>query len=208
MHWLRRLVVLGIFVAALVLGWRFAKANGNPIFVDYLVGTVEAPLWAVIGGCIGIGVALGLVVMGFQAARLAGMDGGWEFAAAVAVVAGHVWPVQLGFRGGRGLGPLLGAWLVLAPLAIGICLAVAGIAWAMTKRRIAAGLFGAFLLPVTTWWETHDVPAAVFAAVSATAFVATSAVAQEKKEEQKMEKKADKKKSAKKEKKAKTEEKK
>jgi uncharacterized membrane protein YciS (DUF1049 family) len=71
MHWLRRLVVLGIFVAALVLGWRFAKANGNPIFVDYLVGTVEAPLWAVIGGCIGIGVALGLVVMGFQAARLA-----------------------------------------------------------------------------------------------------------------------------------------
>src|SRR5215207_10054628 len=44
-------------------------------------------------------------------ARILGFEGGWEFAAAVAVVAGHVWPIQLGFRGGRGLGPLLGAWL-------------------------------------------------------------------------------------------------
>jgi uncharacterized membrane protein YciS (DUF1049 family) len=70
-RWLRRLFALALFVAALVIGWRFARANGNPIFVDYLIGTVEAPLWAVIGGCIGIGVAFGLVVMGFQAARLA-----------------------------------------------------------------------------------------------------------------------------------------
>ena len=29
-------------------------------------------------------------------------------ACAAAVVAGHVWPVQLGFKGGRGFGPLLG----------------------------------------------------------------------------------------------------
>src|SRR5215217_2822424 len=55
-------------------------------------------------------------------ARLLGFVDGWEFAAAAAVIAGHVWPVQLGFRGGRGLGPLLGAWLVLAPLAIAACL--------------------------------------------------------------------------------------
>ena len=70
MRWLRRLVVLGLFVAALVLGWRFARANGNPVFVDYLIGTVEAPLWAMIGGCIGIGAAIGLLLMGLQAARL------------------------------------------------------------------------------------------------------------------------------------------
>jgi len=69
MRWLRRLVVVALFVGALVLGWRFARANGNPLVVDYLVGTIEAPLWAVIGGCIGIGAVLGFVVMGFQAAR-------------------------------------------------------------------------------------------------------------------------------------------
>ena len=99
-------------------------------------------------------------------ARAVGFEHGWEFAAATAVVAGHVWPVQLGFRGGRGLGPLLGAWLALAPLAIGLCLVIAGVTWALTRRRIAAGLFGAFLLPATTWWETHSVLAASFAALT------------------------------------------
>lgn len=99
-------------------------------------------------------------------ARLAGLDGGFEFAAAAAVVAGHVWPVQLGFRGGRGLGPLLGAWLVLAPLAIGGCLVAAGLAWAVSKKRVPSGLFGALLLPATTWWETRSLPAAVFAALT------------------------------------------
>ncbi|MGH7943554.1 MAG: glycerol-3-phosphate acyltransferase [Opitutaceae bacterium] len=99
-------------------------------------------------------------------ARLAGLESGWEFAAATAVVAGHVWPIQLGFRGGRGLGPLLGAWLVLAPLAIGGCLVIAGVTWAITKRRIGAGLFGALFLSATTWWETHSAVAAVCAGVT------------------------------------------
>lgn len=96
----------------------------------------------------------------------AGLHGGWEFAAAVSVVAGHVWPVQLGFRGGRGLSPLLGAWLVLSPMAIGICLLVAGVGWAISKRRVISALFGAFLLPFTTGWDTQSVPAAAMAAVA------------------------------------------
>lgn len=92
-------------------------------------------------------------------ARFAGLEGGWEFFAAAAVVAGHVWPVQLGFRGGRGLGPLLGAWLALAPLAIGACLIIAGVSWAISRRRVAAGLFGTLLLPATTWFEVPAPPA-------------------------------------------------
>jgi len=40
---------------------------------------------------------------------------GWAGAAMVAVVAGHVWPIQLGGRGGRGLAPALGAAIVAAP---------------------------------------------------------------------------------------------
>jgi len=92
-------------------------------------------------------------------ARTAGLTGGWEFAAGTAVVAGHVWPVQLRFKGGRGLGPLLGAWLTLAPLAIGACLLVAGVCWALSKRRIWSGLFGTLLLPLAVWWVTRSLPA-------------------------------------------------
>jgi glycerol-3-phosphate acyltransferase PlsY len=99
-------------------------------------------------------------------ARWAGLEGGWEFAAALAVVAGHIWPVQLGFHGGKGLGPLLGAWLALAPLAIGACLLVAGAAWGLTRRRVPSGLFGAMLLPAATWFATKTAPAAVFAFVT------------------------------------------
>lgn len=99
-------------------------------------------------------------------ARAAGLTGGWEFAAGTAVVAGHVWPVQLRFRGGRGLGPLLGAWLALAPLAIGICMVVAGACWAISKRRIWSGLFGTLLLPVTTWWVTRNLIATACTAMA------------------------------------------
>lgn len=100
------------------------------------------------------------------AARWAGLSDGWEFTAAIAVIAGHIWPIQLGFRGGRGLSPLLGAWLVLAPLAIGLCLAFAGAIWAATRRRIVGGLLGALLLPATTWWQTRSVPATACAALA------------------------------------------
>jgi glycerol-3-phosphate acyltransferase PlsY len=93
-------------------------------------------------------------------AKLAGLGGGWEFAAAAAVVGGHVWPVQLGFRGGRGFGPLLGAWLVLAPLAIGACLALAGLGWAATRKKVFSALGGALLLPAAVWLGTRSLPAA------------------------------------------------
>ena len=132
-------VALVLQAALELLGDRDAERPGNRL--------AAAALWA----------AAGVVVFAVP---------GLTVRVATLVVAGHVWPVQLGFRGGRGLGPLLGAWLVLAPLAIGICLVIAGIAWAITRRRIGSGLFGALLLPATTWWETHDTMAAVFAGLT------------------------------------------
>lgn len=98
-------------------------------------------------------------------ARAAGLPDTGQFAAGLAAVAGHVWPVQLRFRGGRGLGPLLGAWLVLTPWAMFACLLLAGLTWALTRRRIHAGLLGALVLPLAGWIETRSAPGAVLTAL-------------------------------------------
>jgi glycerol-3-phosphate acyltransferase PlsY len=48
---------------------------------------------------------------------LAGAPIGWCAAAAVAAVVGHCWPVFLGFRGGKGVATLVGAFTALDPVA-------------------------------------------------------------------------------------------
>ncbi len=43
-----------------------------------------------------------------------------EVVAGLAVLAGHNWPVFLGFRGGRGIAPGFGGLMMMAPIAAGI----------------------------------------------------------------------------------------
>jgi len=65
----------------------------------------------------------------------------------LAVVAGHIWPLPLGFRGGRGIATVIGAYLsydpVLALLLLGLTLGL------MLFRRgfIISGLVAFLLLP-------------------------------------------------------------
>ena len=79
----------------------------------------------------------------------------WHVLALPAVVAGHIWPAPLRFRGGRGAGPLLGGCLALHPLFALAAGAPAALAAVFTRRSfvlaVAATLGGiaaaAWLLP-------------------------------------------------------------
>lgn len=53
-----------------------------------------------------------------------GMDPAWAYACGLAAVAGHVWPVFHGFRGGKGAATLVGALAVLWPAGLLTVLAV------------------------------------------------------------------------------------
>lgn len=71
------------------------------------------------------------------AGRLAGSPG-VAMAAGLAAVAGHVFPVYLGFRGGKGVATGLGAFLVLDPRAA-MGAALFFLAAVAVSRRISAG---------------------------------------------------------------------
>ena len=79
----------------------------------------------------------------------------WTALAALAVVLGHVWPPQLGFRGGKGVAPLIGAWIVLAPLALAPCLLLGAIVLLASRAFVRSGLTGLLLLPLAAWWQLH-----------------------------------------------------
>jgi glycerol-3-phosphate acyltransferase PlsY len=48
----------------------------------------------------------------------------WVAAAAIAVIVGHIFPVWLGFRGGKGVATGVGVFLVLAPTAVALAGAI------------------------------------------------------------------------------------
>lgn len=87
---------------------------------------------------------------GVAAVAIAGAiaGGGAAAGALVAVVLGHVAPVQLGFRGGRGLGPGVGGLLVLDWRVAVVALLVAAVLTAATRAFTAAGLAGAIAAPL------------------------------------------------------------
>ena len=90
-------------------------------------------------------VSKGAVAVGIA---LAAAGGGAAAAALVAVVAGHVAPVQLGFRGGRGLGPAVGGMLVLDWRVAAVALGAAALSAAATRALTASGLVAAVTAPV------------------------------------------------------------
>lgn len=75
---------------------------------------------------------------------------------AAAVVLGHIWPLQLKFRGGKGIAPLIGAWLILCPPALLPTLAITLLAYAAIRSFTISGLVGLLALPVSTWWFTRE----------------------------------------------------
>ncbi len=85
--------------------------------------------------------------------------GGPDFAvvAAVAVIMGHMFPIWLGFRGGKGVATNLGAVLGLAWLPGVICCATWLVVAGIFRISSLAGMASAVAGPIAIWFITRDV---------------------------------------------------
>ena len=92
-------------------------------------------------------------------------------AAAITALVGHIFPVWLKFRGGKGVATGVGIFSVLAPIAL-LCAGVIFIAIVVTTRYVSLGsIVSAVLIPVFVWFQSGLQPILTAAIMSAALIV-------------------------------------
>lgn len=92
----------------------------------------------------------------------------WQpYAALLAAVAGHVWPVFHGFRGGKGAGTLVGGLILLWPVALLPLLSVWLLCLGLSGYVGLATVLAALSLPLAAWATAAGPPRLAFALAAA-----------------------------------------
>jgi len=111
---------------------------------------------------------IGDMLKGTVAVIIAGYYGGADAAmlAALGAFLGHLFPVWLGFKGGKGVATYIGVLLGLFwPAAL--IFAVIWLATAFTSRYSSlSALVAAFVTPIFLWWFGHNAIASLFAVLT------------------------------------------
>src|SRR5207245_8853746 len=100
------------------------------------------------------------------AGRLTDASPLWMSAAALAVIAGHAFPVFLGGKGGKAVASFAGAYLCLTPLPLAATLVVFVVMVAATRHISVGSIVGASAFPLAVWLIS-DPPLPVTLAASA-----------------------------------------
>ena len=104
-------------------------------------------------GAVAILITRGLLNDGPRASH-----GWWVVATAVAVIIGHIFPVWLGFRGGKGVATGAGVFLIIAPFAL-LCAGVVFLAVVLITRYVSLGsIVAAAAIPACVWLSGLGAP--------------------------------------------------
>lgn len=163
------LVVLAYLIGCVNTGFYLVRARSGDDLRTLGSGTLGARNTGRVLGRSGFILALaGDALKGVAAVALvAAVRPGLAPAAAVAVVVGHLLPVQLGFRGGKGLATMLGATAVLSLVVAAAGVGVSALALTLARRTGPAAVVGVVSAPAVAL--AVDRPGAQVAALAAIA---------------------------------------
>jgi glycerol-3-phosphate acyltransferase PlsY len=95
----------------------------------------------------------------------------WMSAAALAVMAGHAFPIFLNFKGGKAVASFVGAYLVLAPIPLAAVAIVFFCAVAVTRHVSLGSVLAAGMFPLAVWMFMQPPLSLVGASIVSGAFI-------------------------------------
>jgi len=157
--------LLGSFPTAYIIGkWR----KGVDIREVGVGNMGAANVFREIGPWEGILCWAGDVAKGSAAilvAQTLGVSPPWVFAAGVAALLGHSFPVYIGFRGGKGAATTMGIFLVLTPIPMAITFAILAIPYIFVRRIFVAMCIVAPFLPILIWFLEYSTALVIYSIV-------------------------------------------
>ncbi|HET7628691.1 MAG TPA: glycerol-3-phosphate acyltransferase [Bacillales bacterium] len=148
------LMVLAAYgVGCLTAGYYLVRFGKGADIHDIGSGNVGARNVSRVLGRTGFAVTLaldmakGMLVV--WAARRAGLEPFAVAAAGAAVVAGHIWPLQFRFRGGKGIAAAIGVILALNWILMGLVIAQFLVLYVFVRSFTIAGLGAIAVTPLT-----------------------------------------------------------
>ena len=170
-----RVIIIAYFIGsvpfALILARRWGAADLRRIGSGNLGAT---NVLRALGVRAGVLVAVLDIAKGAASVLLAARlspDVAAPAAAGLAAIIGHIYPVWLRFRGGKGVATACGVFSVLAPLAVPPALAVFVLAVWATKYVSLGSVLASLALPPIAYATDSPTPAIVAACAAATLIV-------------------------------------
>src|SRR6266478_5437398 len=126
--------------------------------------------WKIGAATLLLDIAKGYLAV-WLAGRLSGDSAAWMSAAALAVMAGHAFPIFLGGKGGKAVASFVGAYLCLTPLPLAATLVVFVVMVAATRHISVGSIVGAGAFPLAVWLISHPPLPVTLAAIASGAFI-------------------------------------